>query len=174
MDLWGGKKLKIRRILFALLILLTAVFFHCGFIPDFFSVPAMVLIPLIVSIAMNEKSLQSMFFGLFAGALWDMGSAAADGYFTVLLAATGFLASSLNSFLIRKSLRSCLILTLGFGSLINFSYWLLFFLRRGYEGALGALFEFYLPSAVYTALFALIYYYLVSAICKDTKEKKKH
>ncbi len=173
MSLWGGQKLKIRRCLFALLILVTATFFHCEFIPEIFSAPAMVLTALTVAIAMYEKSIPAMLFGVFAGALWDMGSVETDGFFTLMLAATGFIAGSLTTFIIRNSLRANVVLTFFFTAVCNGIYWLLFFLKKGYDGSISVLFKYYLLSAVYTAVFGVVYYCVISYIVKHTKEKKQ-
>lgn len=174
MDFWGGINLRIRRSLFAVLIFLSAVCYHSGLIPRISSASAMIMVPLCVAVSLHEKSLPAMGFGILCGALWDLGTTQADGYYTVMLAAVGFISSSLSTFFVRKNLMSCLLLTLVSVSVCNLGYWGFFFLRKGYEGSWQLLFDYYLPSAVYTLIFGAIFYYVVGYIVKNTKEKKKH
>lgn len=173
MSFWGGKNKRIRRCLFVLLIFITALFHHSGFIPKLFSVPAMALVPLCVCIAMNERSIPGLLYGLLCGALWDMGSAQADGYFCVALTAVGFLTGALSSFLVRNNIRACLLLSFGATTFCNVGYWLLFIVRKGYDGAMSVLINYYIPSILYTMVFAVIFYYITAFIVNKTKEKKK-
>lgn len=164
----------IRRTLFVCLIAVTAVFQHTdGWIPEFFGTKAMLLVPLVVTIAMYERSMSGLFFGAFAGVLWDFATVRGDGFFSVMLACTGFFIGSFVTYFIRNNLISSLILNLCSIGIVNVSYWLIFVLRKGYEGAQEVLFSYYLPSVLYTMIFAFIYYYLVGFIVKATVKKEK-
>lgn len=174
MSFSGGRKRRIRYFLFAGLIVLTAVFQHTGFIPELSSVPAMALVPLCVCIAMHERSIPGLFFGLLCGVLWDFASAAGDGFFSVTLAATGFVTGAIITFFMRKNIYSCLLLSFLAVGVCNISYWLLFIVRKGFEGASVLLWKYYVPSMFYTLIFAVLFYYIVGFIVKQTKEKQKH
>lgn len=169
-----NRNLYIRRGLFTLLFFLTAAVQHtAGVIPAVFGAKAMVLIPLTVAVAVHEKSMAGLAFGVLAGALWDFASVRGDGFFAVVLAAVGFLCSSAVTYLMRKNILTALILTGGAVGLTNVVYWLLFIQHKGYEGAASVLFTFYLPSALYSLLFIFLYYYLVAFIVKLTEKKQR-
>lgn len=169
-----SRYIYIRRALFVCLVAVTAVFQHTdGRIPSLFGTKAMLLVPLVVTIAMYERSMSGLIFGALAGILWDFATVRGDGFFSVMLACVGFFAGTLVTYFIRNNLISSLILNLGSIGIVNVSYWMLFILRKGYEGAAEVLFSYYLPSVLYTMIFAFIYYYLVGFIVKATAKKKK-
>lgn len=168
-----NKKLYIRRALFIVLTVLTAAFQHTdAAVPDFFGAKAMLLIPLCVCIAMFEKSLGGLTFGVICGVLWDSASAAGDGFFSIALAVAGFLSGAAITYLMRNNIFSALILSAISTLAVNTSYWMIFVLMKGYEGAWSVLWQFYLPSALYSVLFTFIYYYLVRFIVQLTPRDK--
>lgn len=168
-----NKKLYIRRTLFILLAVLTAAFQHTdAAVPDFFGAKAMLLIPLCVCIAMYEKSLGGLAFGVLCGALWDSASAAGDGFFSISLAVAGFVSGAAITYLMRNNILSALILS-GVSALsVSTVYWMLFVLVKGYEGAWSLYCQFYLPGAAYTVLFTFIYYYVARFIVQLTPKDK--
>ena len=162
-----------RRIIFALLIFAVAVFSKSGFVLRPFSVSPMIMVPLSVIIALYEKSIPGMAFGILCGALWDLTAATPDGFYTVLLAVAGFVCGSLSTFFVRTNLFSSLLLTFFTAGGCSLMHWGLFYLRKGYDGAFGVLFGHYLPPVLYTLVFSAIFYYVIDYIVKHTKEKKK-
>ena len=169
-----NKNLYIRRILFVVLIVLTAVFQHTkGAVPSLFGAKAFLLIPLTVCISMSEKSMGGLSFGVLAGVLWDFATVRGDGFYAVMLALAGFTASAGVAYIMRNNIFSALILSAGASAFVSIGYWLVFILAKGYEGAWGLLFSFYLPSAVYSFIFTAGYYYLVRAIVRATTDKKR-
>ena len=93
-----NKNLYIRRILFVVLIVLTAVFQHTkGAVPSLFGAKAFLLIPLTVCISMSEKSMGGLSFGVLAGVLWDFATVRGDGFYAVMLALAGFTAGAKRS-----------------------------------------------------------------------------
>ena len=169
-----NKNLYIRRALFALLIVITAACQHTA--GDDFSIlgaRAFLLIPLTVTISMNEKSMGGLSFGLLAGVLWDVATARGDGFYSVSLALAGFTAGAAVTYLVRNNILASLLLTSGACLFVTVSYWLIFIVMRGYEGALSLLLSFYLPSAVYSLAFTAVYYYLIKNIIKLTTDRKQ-
>lgn len=163
----------IRKALLLCLVALTAVFQHTeGAIPSLFGTRAMLLIPLTVAIAMHERSMQGLFFGALCGILWDFATVRGDGFFAVLLAFVGFISGSLVTYLMRNNIVTNLILSIAGIGFVNISYWFVFIFRKGYEGSVEVLFSYYLPSVLYTAVFAFVYYYLVGFIHRVTVKKK--
>ena len=90
-----NKNLYIRRALFAVLIVLTAVFQHTkGAVPSIFGARAFLLIPLAVCISMFEKSMGGLSFGILAGILWDAATVRGDGFYAIMLAGAGYTAGA--------------------------------------------------------------------------------
>ena len=163
------KELYIKRILFLILIAITAVFQNTSLLPVFGNAHAWVLIPLVVSIAMNEKSVPSMAFGILAGVLWDFASEAIDGYYAIVFCVIAFTCSMLVNFVMRNNILSALLLSfvaVGAVSLLN---WLLFIVFKRYGSFSYTLVNYYIPSAIYTFIFTPISYFITFAIAKKFK-----
>ncbi|MBR6568138.1 MAG: hypothetical protein IKK60_05755 [Clostridia bacterium] len=166
----SSRKIYIRRGLTAMLVFVTAFFQHSGFIPELFGAPAMLLIPLTVCIAMFERSIPGMCFGVLAGLLWDFALSGADGFFSVMLTVTGFITGAMVTFIFRNNIRAALLLSFGALSLCNIFHWLMFIVRKGYEGGFELLFTRYVPSVFYSLIFVFIYYFSVKIIFDVTAE----
>ena len=163
----------IRKALLLGLVVATALFQHTfSALPALFGAKAMLLIPLTVAIAIHERSMNGLFFGAFAGILWDFATVRGDGFFSVLLACVGFFCGCIVTYIMRNNLKANLILSFFSISTVNIGYWLVFVFMKGYEGAETLLFGYYLPSILYTMVFAVIYYYLVGFIHRATKSKQ--
>ena len=168
-----NKNLYIRRALFVLLIVITAVLQHTvGDAFSIFGARAFLLIPLTVTIAINEKSMGGLSFGLLAGILWDAATVRGDGFYSVVLALAGFTAGVAVSYVVRNNILADILLTAGACLFVATSYWLIFIFMRGYEGGFSLLLSFYLPSAVYSLAFTAVYYYVVKGIIKLTTDPK--
>lgn len=169
----ANRSVYIKRILMAVLVVFTAVAQHTdSAVPRLFSVPPMLLIPVVVSIAMFERSMAGMIFGAVAGILWDFAAVRGDGYFSVMLCAIGFFSGAAVTYLMRNNIYSALVLSAASTAVCNVGYWLIFILGKGYEGALSVLFSYYLPSVLYTIVFVFIYYHIVRFTVNLTTPKK--
>lgn len=169
-----GRMLILRRAAFVLIIIITASLQNTKgavFAPG--SVHAMLLVPLVVSIAVHEKSVVSLLLGAFAGIMWDMTSVSADGYFAVFLAVVGFACSLLITFEMRNNIFSALLMTGAAAFLCSFFYWLFFILIKHYDMAGYIYLRYYFTSAVYTIIYTFIFYYLISFIKRKTEPEKK-
>lgn len=169
-----NKNLYIRRALFAFLIVITAACQHS--VGDSFSIfgaRAFLLIPLTVTIAMNEKSMGGLSFGLLAGVLWDAATVRGDGFYSVALALAGFAVGVAVTYILRNNILSSLILSAVACIFVTVTYWIIFIAIRGYTGASSILFDFYLPSALYSLAFTAVYYYIVKSIIRLTSDKKQ-
>ncbi len=169
-----GKNLWLRRLAFAVIIVLTASLQNSkGLVFAPFGVHAVVLVPLIVSISFFEKSVISLLFGAFAGILWDMGSSVTDGYFSIVLAVIAFSCSLLIAFEMRNNIRTALLLSAGACFLCNLFYWLFFILFKRTDMAVYIYFKYYFTSSVYTVVYTFVFYYLVRWISQRTEPEKK-
>lgn len=168
------KNLYIRRIIFVILTVFSAVFAHSrGLIPQINGVSPMVLVPLVVSIAMFEKSFTGMIFGAFAGILWDMFSVTADGYFSIMLAVIGFFCGVIITHVFRNNIVSALILSFGSTVICTLGYWLIFIVANSYTDPMYILQRYYLTGILYTMIFVFIEYYIVMLVFKFTMPKRR-
>lgn len=173
MNFTADKRVYIRRAAFVFFIVLTAVFQHtAGAIPALFGVKAMVLIPAVVAVSMFHKSMSGLAFGVFAGVLWDFATVRGDGFFSVALALTGYITCLLMTYYMRNNIYSAMIISFAVSFIINISYWFVFVFAKGYDGAVSLLLDYYLPSAVYSGAFILLYYPLSLAVVKATAKEK--
>ena len=163
-----------RRLFLLIVIVLTAIIQHTpGFNIRIGTLSPMLLVPLAVSIAMHERSVAGLSYGLVAGALWDFASSGADGMYTLMLTTIGFAVGIIVTLYVRNRLVSALVLSLGSCAAVSVAYWLVFILRKGYEGSWALLFTHFLPLAVYSSVFVAVYYYLVGFIIKATAVREE-
>lgn len=168
-----NKALYLRRLIFGAVILITALLQNTeGFFPSFFGAEAFLLIPTCVCIAMFEREISGLFFGLFAGALWDMCALNSWGYNAIVLTIIAFACGALIKYIMRNNLVTAFLLCGCSVFLYSLLVWLTVFIFNGYSSAVRVLFTFYLPSTLYTLIFLPIYYFLVRFISKKFRFSK--
>ncbi|NLX93857.1 MAG: rod shape-determining protein MreD [Clostridiales bacterium] len=160
-----NKNIYIRRALYALLLLLTAVLQNTqGLFPEIFGVRAMLLIPAVVCIGMHERDVAGLFFGLFAGVLWDAFSAGPPNFNAIMLTVAGYVCGLLIGSIMRNNIMTALLLSTSFIFIYNTAYWLFAYVVKGYDNVFEVYLRFYLPSVLYTVFFMPIFYYLVRTV----------
>ncbi len=167
---YDNNKPKIkRRIMFSVLIIITAIIQNTG--PRFngvFSFSAFLLIPLTVSISMFEREITAALLGAFSGLLWDL-SAGIDGYNMLVI----MLISAVCSILISRVMRNNIVtaLVLGFSALgvFIFLYIMIYIVLDGGGNPLSQILRFYIPSFIFTSAFIPIYYYLIKSIFNSNR-----
>lgn len=154
-----------RRAIFALLIVFTAILQNTkGLFPKIGNASAMLLIPLVISIAMFERDIPGMLFGLFAGFTWDFYSAHIDGYYIIFLTFVGYACAYLISRYMRNNIVTAMVYSLIASLLCSTLYWLFFVVLGFVDGAWLLYYKLYLPSAAYTFALTPLYYYFIRAI----------
>ena len=94
----------LRRLIFSLLII-AAYLLQCVLFPKTaFPFPVLILIPATLSVAMFELEYAGLFFGLLAGALWDLASPMPDGLLAFLFALAAGLTGLLSRYVLRNTL----------------------------------------------------------------------
>lgn len=160
------KKTIIRRAVLALIILTLSVMQNTdGFFPQIFGVRALLLIPAVVCVAMFERDIAGMIFGLFAGALWDI-VASGNNFNALYLLAAGFICGTLINTVMRNNVVTASILSVIFILVYSLGYWLFHYVFASIDGAAHALVRYYLPGALYTAVFAPVIFIMVRAVEK--------
>lgn len=141
-----------------LLVVLTAVL---GVIQNVFlmelPVPIVIGIPLTVSIAVREKELTSLLFGVLSGAIFDLVSPVHDGVFTLTFALLSGLVSLLARYKVRDTFAGAEILNLLFTAVVYGVYYVFSTLRYGF--APDKLTRLFLPSVLILALLLPVFYY---------------
>lgn len=159
----------IRRLLFVVIIVLVNLLQNTReafFEP--FGVRAFLLIPLVVSIGMFERSYAGALLGILAGALWDSVSVYWDGYNALFMMLIAVSCGMLISVLMRNHLVTAMILSTAACLMYSVSYVLFFVVARGLDSADYLMFRYYLPAAVYSIVFTPLFYLLVRAITRAT------
>ncbi len=165
------KKLIIRRICLALILLLLSVLQNTdGFFPQIFGVRALLLIPCVVCIAMYERDIWGMLFGLFAGALWDIFASGAS-FNALFLLAVGFGCGTLINTVMRSNIVTATLLSFISSLFYNIIYWLFHFVIPKTDSAAFMLLRYYLPCMLYTAILTPGIFLAVRAIEKKFTEE---
>ena len=141
-----------------------------GFFPQIFGVRALLLIPAVVCIAMFERDMAGMFFGLFAGALWDMNAGGAS-FNALYLMAVGFICGTLINTIMRNNIVTALLLSMVFIPVYVIGYWFFHFVVGGIDMAGFVFLRYYLPSIFYSAVFLPLMFIGVRAIEKHYSEE---
>lgn len=157
----------IKRIILGFIIVLSAVLQNTpDVMPQMFSANAMLLIPVVVSIAMFESEVVSLGFGLAAGLLWDATSSEGHFYHSLVLCIASFFVSVLVRRRVRNTLFGSIVLTFAITFIHNTVYWFLFVFIPHPQGAGGAYFSFYFLSCIYTVLVGIAAYLIIRPIEK--------
>lgn len=159
-------KTKFKKYAVYVLILLAAHLFQNSLriFPAVFGVRPALLISAAVCIAMYEGEIVGAALGLFAGALWDTVTVAADGYNALfLMAACAFCGVFLRVFLRNNVLTYLWINTLV--TCLYFATYVIFFITsRGIPGSVAVFFRYYLPMAVYSIVLTPFWYLIIRRV----------
>ncbi len=119
------------------------------------------LIPVCISISMFEKEFSGLFFGLIAGALWDLASPLTDGFLALVFAVICCLAGLLTHYLLRNTLLTAIILSLTASVLYTLILQFYFIESFSIDLFSKLLQEHYLPPVIITAVLTVPVYFLV-------------
>lgn len=156
-----------RRLVFVLLIVLTALVQHTrGLTPQIGAARPWLLIPLLAAISLRETNVAAMLLGTLAGLLWDFASASMDGYYAILFCILSFAGSTLASFFLRRNFTACLLVTAVWLILTAATHWLFFVVLAGADHTVRILLRLEVASALYTFCFTPLYYFLISGFDK--------
>lgn len=165
------KKLIMRKGSLALMLLILAVLQNTdGFFPQIFGVRALLLIPAVVCIAMYERDISGMLFGLFAGAIWDTASSGAS-FNALFLLTVGFICGTLINTIMRNNIVTATLLCSIFIPLYHIGYWYFHYVFIGLDNARFMFLRYYLPGMAYTFAFAPLMFIIVRSIVKYYTEE---
>lgn len=156
-----------RRAVIAAVVLLTFLFENTqGLFPRPWGIPAMLSVPLVISIGMFERETYGMLFGLMSGALLDAFSSQSVCYHSIMLTLAGFVSGVLVTRLLRNNLKTCIMMCTVFLFIYNSLFYLIFYFKASGEAADYVYFDTYLPSVIYSSFFIPVFYWIVRAIVK--------
>ena len=167
------KVIRNRRIILTAAVLLFFLVWNTdGMFPKPWGIPAMLMVPLVISIGMFERETAGMFFGLFAGLLMDAFSSQTVCFHSVMLTAAGYFSGVLITRLMRNNLKTCLLLNVVFLFVYNTLFYFI-----NYHSAVSDLIPYvysdvYVASVFYTMLFVPFVYWIIRAIFKKSTESR--
>ncbi len=126
------------------------------------------LIPFLVATAMAAREWVGLLFGAIFGIMLDITAASSFCFNLVILLLIGCICGLLCSYVVNDNIFSAIVLSLSAGLFYFLAKWLWFYIFSGRGEALNYLITYALPSAAYTALFILPFYYLVKFVSKKT------
>lgn len=169
---FDNKNVYIRRLCLAAgLLVVTLLQNTAGFLPSFFGIRAMPLIPAVVCVAMFERELPGMFFGVFAGLLWDCSAPNGGNFHAAVLTVIAFTCGALITHVMRNNFLTALLLCAGALFVHESCCFVRDMVIGGNLDAAYKILTFYIPSAIYSLLFALPIYFLVRAVEKKFPER---
>jgi len=163
MSRWNRPQLLRRLSYGAILLLLHALQNTEGLFPAPFQIHALLLIPGVVFIAMCEREVSGLFYGLFAGLLWDTLAPGAN-WNAVYLTIIGFLCGAMARYLMRNNIMTASLLSAVALFLYTVLRWFFDIALLHSGGAFRFLFRFYLPMFLYSLLISPLLYYLIRTI----------
>lgn len=129
-------------------------------VPELFGGRPNLLFPAVLTIAMFEPKLPSLFFGLAGGLLTDIGNGGVIGFFAIIATIFCYFTSHLTSEIIRTSLLTSIIITLIAVPAALGLHFVLFYILPGY-GEVGYFFiNHYLSRILYTIAIMPILYFI--------------
>lgn len=161
-----------KRTFFVLIIILLNLLQNTAHVfPTIFGAQAFLLIPFLVCTAMFEKNISGTVYAIIGGALWDVSSGFADGFYALFFMVVISVICILMTYLLRNNMVSALILSGGVIVFFCLIHWLVFYVARGADGIGLRLAAFYLPSAVYTFAFTPLFYLIIRKFMKKLRNK---
>lgn len=169
---FDNKNTYIRRLLLAAGLVIVALLQNTnGLLPSFLGIRAMPLVSAVVCIAMFEREMTGMFFGLFAGLLWDSAASTHGHLHAVLLTVIAFACSALITHLFRNNFITATLFTGGALLIYNIICIIRDLVIGSHMDAAYTILTFYIPSGAYSLLFVAVFYFLVRAAEKKFPDR---
>lgn len=159
-------RITVKRIVFTVSVVALCVAQN-SFLPALgLTVPFFPVIPLTVAIAMFEHEFTGMWFGLFAGILWDIASPVTDGVITLFFTVTMCAAGLLTHYLLRCTLLSAMVITAAQTAAYLLLCFLFNCLSRSADVPVSYLLTFCLPAMILDLICTVPIYYFIKSIEK--------
>lgn len=140
-------------------------------VPEVFGGKPVILIPVVLTMAIFEKEIPAVVFGVLCGLLIDMGYGGAVGYYGITLAISCFIITNLIGNYIRTNMLTIMIVSSIIIPVIIFVQFLLYYVAMGYTNVWGFFVKHYISRIIYTLILTPVFFKLNSFIVKRTNEK---
>lgn len=158
------KRLIIRRVIFAVLLVLCAVIQNTpSLLPEPFGAHQLGVTVMVVCIAMFERETAGMLLGLLAGTVLDV-TGGTQGINAILLTVFGLVCGMLVNNMIRNNIVTALIFSALALTVHTFVYWIVFVAAAGVSGGGRLLLTFCLPSIIYSLIFTPLWFLITKGI----------
>lgn len=156
MELSYKQRVK-KTIVYTVLIALAALLQNTeGLIPQIAGARCFLLLPVCIIIGVGEDEKLASLLGLFGGMLWDLSSPAHMGFNAAFICVMCFISASFVTYIVRNTFFTAMLFSVISIFLYCLSYWMFFIIIKDIKGAELSLFTFYLPSAIYTSVAAIL------------------
>ena len=165
------KRLIIRRVIFAVLLIFCAVIQNTpGLLPEPFGAHQLAVTVMVVCIAMFERETAGMLLGLLAEAFFKhlenlVVTGGTQGINAILLTVVGLVCGMLVNNMIRNNIVTALIFSALALLVHTFVYWIVFVAAAGVHGG-RLLLTFCLPSVLYTVIFTPLWFLITRGISR--------
>lgn len=133
-----------------------------------FSIHPLLLIPLLVSVAMNAREWAGLTIGTFFGILLDITATGSYCFNLITFSIIGCVCGLLSSYRVNNNIYSAALLSL-LSSVGYFSaHWFVFCFLLGHGDTAEYFWRYSLPQSIYSALFIFAFYFLIKYISKRT------
>ncbi len=154
-----------RRIILTAVVLLTFFIWNTdGLFPSPWGIPAMIMVPMVITIGMFERETVGMFFGLGAGILIDAFSSQTVCFHAIMLTAAGYFSGVLITRLMRNNLKTCLMLNVIYLFIYNTAFYFVNYYSLSKNEISYVYFDVYIASVFYTMVFVPIIFWIIRAI----------
>ncbi len=136
--------------------------------PKPWGIPAMLMVPVVISIGMFERETAGMFYGLLAGALIDAFSSQTVCFHSIMLTVAGYFSGVLITRLMRNNLKTCLLFNVVFLFVYNTLFYLINYSSSEGEGFAYLYSDVYIASIFYTMVFVPFVYWIIRTIFKKS------
>lgn len=144
------------------------LFHYSGASVSVFSANPMAALALLAAIIMYSSEIAGVLTGMLIGIVLDSVTSTPVGFNTVTLTVISFAAALVSHYLFNRNLKSALTLCLLFALAYFLARWLVGFAFAGdTKDSFDYLIRYAVPSAVYTTLFIIPFFYLEKRIFKQ-------
>lgn len=126
-----------------------------------------------VCVAMLEGPAIGSIIGMVAGLLWDLYTLRIFGYYGLMLMCIGLVVGLLVQWLLRANFLSALLLCTGGVVVYTLMDWLLCYVLFLNDEMGAVLIRVYLPNALYTILLSPLMYWMILALARFLRRRKK-
>lgn len=132
-----------------------------------------ILLPLCISVAIFRGEVTGLVFSSLCGIACDSVASSTSIFNTIAFVLIGFLAGILSKNIFNKNMKGTLVLSLVFSSSYFALKWFIFYFLPDVQGKTYHLLWSIVPSAFYTALFIIPFFFLERWILKEKVSKDK-